>query len=190
MKARIGVAVLAGLALGLSAASASATMITRTFVFKATDFIDYSGHQPAPISPVVGSFTVKFDPFGGDIVDSTANLHVNSLNLPNDSPFAFDFFQAADTITLGGLRCGVSGVCGGTDDFFIGFRNVTRHTLHLDVIGYSAFSLTGLRTSFWSTSTAIYAMSAAPEPAVWTTVILGFAMLGVAVRRRRRGLSA
>ncbi len=80
---RPGLASLGGLALGLMAASAEAAVMSYNIGFNAANFIPGQGSMPAPVDPVFGALSIRFDPTV-DYADTTAGISLNSLNLDQE----------------------------------------------------------------------------------------------------------
>lgn len=104
-------------------APARATPITQTIDFSASNF-GPPVPPSAPVDPVVGSFTITFDPTINTIFD-TADITKNSLNI-NVGGLAFNYTPGNDTLVIGGQLFGISPVVPTTDDFILtiaGFVN-------------------------------------------------------------------
>jgi hypothetical protein len=108
------------LALGL-AMPAAAAPITRTYNVTVINVHDQTRNNvPTPVNPVVGSFTVTFDPALGTITNQTSGIAVNSLNVTVASPIAFSYSAAnTDELQIGGLDQGTGGLTDGVSDFLL-----------------------------------------------------------------------
>ena len=88
--------------------TAAASVITATFNFSASGFVDVNplGATP-PADPVSGEFTVTFDPMAGNVVDGA----LDQLSLVIDgqifdtsnSGFSFNDSLGSDLLIVGGL---------------------------------------------------------------------------------------
>jgi hypothetical protein len=67
-------------ALGATAISApaAASMVTETYAFTLSNFVDVVGNAPSPLTSISGSFTITFDP-SAFADDQTMGLVVNYL---------------------------------------------------------------------------------------------------------------
>ena len=93
---------------------AHADMMSYYVTFSASGF-----PTGAPVDPVVGSFTITFDPTQS-YTEETSGITLNSLNINLGSEFGFDYAPAPTPIIIvGGIRTGVHGITPGTDDFFL-----------------------------------------------------------------------
>src|SRR5581483_5967052 len=99
------VVAVASLALAAWTNCASASTITQTVDFSATNFTTIHG-SPVPTDPVTGSFKVTFDPSFG-ATDDTTHIVVNSLNIPVDSTIGFTYYT---NLQFGGISYGTNGV--------------------------------------------------------------------------------
>jgi hypothetical protein len=76
-------------ALGAGAAkTANASMITETINFTATGFV-----TGAPVNPVIGSFTITFDPMV-TVVGQGTTITFNSVNIPQGALAPYFFYNA------------------------------------------------------------------------------------------------
>jgi hypothetical protein len=172
-------AALAASAMAIAAAApASAAVITRTFNFSASNF---SGSGSAPISPVVGSFTVTFDDavFVGQ---QTSGITVNSLNMVVGSTVGYGYFTPSGTMHIGGISAGVSGVFSGSDDFLLVLGGAQTASPTFAALTYTSSAFPG--AAFLSTTGSLVETPAVPEPATWATMLAGFGLLGASMRRR------
>ena len=97
----------------VGAVSAGAATITDDVKFSAT----VPAVQAPPVDPVVGDFTITFDPTL-DYVNETIGVRGNSLNIALDSVLAFSYSTADAILRVGGIENGVSTIVGSTNDFF------------------------------------------------------------------------
>jgi hypothetical protein len=92
------------------ATQASAAMVTDTVDFGATGFTTGVGTGSAPTDPVIGSFTITFDPTQTYADPTTAGITLNSLNIALDSPIGFYYSPtgaSAGELFVGGVQDGV-----------------------------------------------------------------------------------
>ena len=171
-------------ALLAAGSQAHAATITRTYSFKMTDFSAFFPGSPAPVTPLSGSFTVTFDPSVA-VYDATVGLTVHNVNLPIGGVFAFDYTPFG-MLSLGGIVSPWDQVAAETfmtDDFYVGFF----HPLTDPIAPSASYTRAGVNNAWFSDAgvvTAIDGAPAVPEPSAWSLLILGFAGLGSALRRR------
>jgi hypothetical protein len=177
---RVLLSVAASVALCVISGSAAAAVITRTYTFDATNLQSSGGGAPAPVSHVVGSITVTFDPTVA-IYDVTSGITLNSLNLPLASAIGFSFTPFG-SLTFGGIGSGVAGASSGTDDFEVAFFSPLSDT---PVFGGLFYTRSGADQS-WGTRTGTVSAVTVPEPSAWALMLAGFFGAGLAVRRRAR----
>lgn len=103
-------------ALLASAALAQASVMTKTYDFTMSDFVDGYGVATSPYSSVHLSVTLTFDPTLSYSYD-TADITVNALNIPISSLMAFTLGSDGTNsyLSIGGLNNG-PGLVGGNDD--------------------------------------------------------------------------
>jgi hypothetical protein len=88
-------AALCAIALGAGATrTARGGTITETISFTASDFVTIVGSGSAPVDPVIGSFTITFDPF---VATTGTTITLNNINIPlsDNAPF---FITRTDTL--------------------------------------------------------------------------------------------
>jgi hypothetical protein len=168
------------MALCAMSGSAAAAVITRTYTFDATNLQPSGGGAPAPVSHVVGSITVTFDPSVA-IYDVTSGITLNSLNLPLASAIGFSFTPFG-SLTFGGIGSGVAGALHGTDDFEVAFFTPLSDT---PVFGGLFYTQSGVDQS-WGTRTGSVGAVTVPEPSTWAMLLMGFFSAALALRRRPR----
>ena len=105
------------LALGLSGLSAPASAVTIT-----DDFIMSGFGVSAPITPVIGFFTVTFNN-GATIIDSTAITA--TINTVVDGVFEYTYYAGLDQLIVGGAANGASSMGSGTNDFALVINTVS-----------------------------------------------------------------
>jgi hypothetical protein len=138
------IAVLAALLVAgsLAALPAIAANVTYTVSFSATNFVAAFGGTAT--DPVTGTFTVTFDPTQS-YTDDTADISLNSLNIPLSSALSFTYFGPGSNpggyqigeLVVGGISghntpgCGSGPASGsgcvifGTNDFYLQIINFT-----------------------------------------------------------------
>jgi hypothetical protein len=166
---------------------AGAATITEVISFSANHF-SVLQNGPTPVSPVMGTFTLTFDPTLDYLSDTTAGLTLDSLNVASDSQAAFTYSASTGAFVIGGLAHGIEGFGANTNDFsfhgqFIGSSLWFRSLL------YSTASNNGF---YYSQSGSASPMSppvaVAPLPAALP--LFGAALLGlgfIATRRKKQG---
>lgn len=156
-------------------ASAHASTVTRTFDITASEFyLIFGSGSPAPIDPVYFDFTVSLDPT--DVIGpTTTGLTVNYFNLPDAVEFTY---APGDDLTLvayaGFDTCGVNA---NSFCLFIGNPFSASPTYIFDQ-GTSSGDV-------WDPQNITATVSAIPETATWTLMLIGFSGLGAASRSHR-----
>jgi hypothetical protein len=163
---------------------ASADSITRTFSFTGSGF-----GPTAPIDPVLGSFTVTFDPTltnFGSLPSFTSNLNVAG-------PYNFIFRPSQNFGELGAGHCDIQGCSAGSgnDNVVVGiFGAATAHPF-INVLFYSTTSTSVLEAS--TTTLTFTEPVPVPEPPTLLFLCTGLASLalfGRKARARRRTCGA
>lgn len=181
------------------AAPAAAAPITRTYDVTVNNVHDMTGNNvAAPFNPVIGSFTVTFDPALGTIVNQTNGVTVNSLNVTVGSPIAFSYSATnTDEVQIGGLDQGTGGLTDGLGDFLVDIFNASGPAPSFGKMEYTIFATTvatGQFSSFGPSSLADGTVTlvpglAVPEPPMFALFLTG-GLLSVAVHRRRKSGNA
>jgi hypothetical protein len=174
---------------------ALASPITLTYDVVVNNIRDDTAHDlTPPADPVIGSFTVTFDPALGVIVNQTTGISVNNLNLSVGSPIAFSYSAAnTDELQIGGLNQGTGGLTEGVNDFLIDIFDASGATPFFGNLEYTIFATsipTGQFSSFGPASRAdgivTVESTATPLPAALPLFATGLAALGMFGWRRKR----
>lgn len=174
-----------------SAAPASATVITRSFDFTASDFEAVRGGTP-PFSTVTGSFTVTFDTA---ILQSDAiGVTVDAYSIPFAPDVLFSYNPASDRLVIG-ARNAANIQVGGTNDFVLAIMAASTGSGALshpqNSFSYVNVNFPGDVAQAQSLSIRATTVAAAvPEPATWAMLIAGFGLAGAALRRQRPAVQA
>ena len=154
---------------------AGATMVT--------DFVSFTvPFGSGAVNPVVGSFTITFDPAVSASEASTITL--DSLNINLGSSLAFNNTPGS-TLIVGGSANGAGTVIGGTDDFFLVILGIATATPSIASMTYSQVgSTTQFHNFFGSGSTITVGAPAVPIPP--TVLLFGSGLLGLVGWRIRK----
>ncbi|MBJ6122178.1 PEPxxWA-CTERM sorting domain-containing protein [Sphingomonas mollis] len=92
-------------------------------------------------------------------------------------------FSTTPRLVVGGAVNGINMLVNGTNDFFLSFD------ANPAAAGYAMMNFTTMadRVGFVATDARVVEVpvtTAVPEPSVWTMMILGFAAIGLVLRRR------
>lgn len=168
-----------------------AAPITENVAFKAANFTSSFG-QPVPVSPVMGSFTISFDPTL-TYTDQTAGITLKALNITLGSALSFSFSPtgpSANELFVGGLQggAGIISLLPPSDDFYLQLTNFTSNPT-FNQLGYTQTSVTGENLFFTPTppdglsSVAVTRAVAVPEPV--SLAVLGSTLVALGLTRRR-----
>jgi PEP-CTERM motif len=178
---QISIAVLSVFMAILPIGAAKAALVTRTFDFTATGFQAVVPLPLPPFSTVTGSGEISFDN-AVDLSNQTNGITLNNLSINLGSPISYTYFQASDFLAIGGLANGSNGIVGNSNDFFLAIQNVSSSLPTYGVFGYSAV---GFSNNFTTLDVrGPITLGAVPEPTSWALMILGFGLVGGALRRK------
>jgi hypothetical protein len=191
---------------------ARAAVVTETYDFTLTNFVDIINNAVAPIPTVTGSFTVTFDPLVSVANQTTGFTFNTTPGLVSDSPIGFSVFGASSptgdaTIAVGGTENGANEVAGETNDPIV-FFNIPNASDPADAslvicsqpgftcgnfsgnetVFASGYALAGTTSVFFATTETVITppvTPGVPEPSTWAMIILGFAGLGFMGYRRK-----
>lgn len=151
--------------LALSSVAANATPITRTYSFSAADFVCVGPGCPAtvPVSPVVGSITVTFDPMGPPVSNSTDDVFLNSINI-NVGALA-KRYTLPDTLTLGGAINQAGGLNSFTDDFQLYIENASSSSPTASLLSFTQIGQPGAAFNSDNVSVSFVDVTNLNEPA-------------------------
>jgi hypothetical protein len=182
----------------ISASSANAALLTFDVSFSATGFTSQF-NQP-PVQPVVGSFTITFDPTL-TYTDATSGITLHTLDIALSSVLSFDYSPtgnangAAGELVVGGAADGACCVIFNppSNDFWLQILTFTTAPV-FNQLGYSQSS-TGSASLFFTdaanggsgsvTVQNVTPTPGVPEPSTWAMMLLGFAGLGFMAYRRK-----
>jgi hypothetical protein len=176
-----------------SAGAANAALVHDLVSFTASDFTVGTGSDPAPVDPVMGSFTISFDPTQ-DYTDETAGITLDTLNIALGSALSFSYSTTgtfAGILVVGGINDGASSIIfnPSTDDFWL-FINNYASAPSFKQLGYTQTSVSTDNLFFTpdpggtGSVTVTPITGGAPEPATWAMMLAGFAGLGFLGYRR------
>lgn len=181
------------------AVPADAVPITRTYNVTVNNVHDQTGNNvAAPANPVIGSFTVTFDPALLTIANQTTGITVNTLNVTVASPIALSYnHNNTDELQIGGLAGGTGGLTDGTADFLLDIFDAPNAAPFFGNMDYTIFATsaaTGQFSDFAADIRAdgilsVTATAAIPDPPMLATILAGGLLsVGIHKRRKRRRL--
>ena len=180
------------------AGQADAATVTREFTLAASGFSNFF-NEPPPFTSLTASFRVTYDAAGNGFMGAPDRFSAVTSQGVNAGPFSatpgFGYLQPSVSspsprIAVGGELNGVNVQLNRTDDFFFSFdagvRGPTRAMLSFttadDTAGFIASD---------AIVTPVAVAAGVPEPTAWAVMLLGFGVLGVALRQARtRALGA
>jgi hypothetical protein len=193
------------------ASGAQAAVVTETYDFTLTNFVDIINDAVAPIPTVTGSFTVTFDPLVSVSNQTTGFTFNTTPGLASDSPIGFTVFGASTPtgeakIAVGGTAAGANEVYGNTNDPIV-FFDIPNASDPADAslvicsqpgfncgnfsgnetVYASGYALAGTSSVFFATTETVTPppIAGVPEPSTWAMMGLGFAGLGFMGYRRK-----
>jgi hypothetical protein len=176
---------------GAAASSAAATVIANTYDFTASRFAEWpGGSKTAPFDPVTGSFTLTFDTATGFQQNQTTGLVFHSLDMPVDAVPGFPLFRWTfnpifDALVVESMQQPYVGSGGAVDAFELEIRHISTAPVLVDFLYSSKSENAFFEAHAFSLNLTPVPNDAVPEPATWAMAILGLAMTGAAIRRRR-----
>jgi hypothetical protein len=106
-------------AAALLAPQASASTVTQTVSFTASDFTSFASTTP-PVDPVKGTVTFTLDPTL-DYTNDAADISLSFLNIALSSAVEFNYNSLTHSLIFGGSDVGASAATFGTNDFYLRF---------------------------------------------------------------------
>jgi hypothetical protein len=171
----------------LSFQQANASLTTETIDFTASNFTDTHGHSNvAPVSPVIGSITVTYDPlltYGfNDLgaIGVTSGITLNSLNIALNSQIAFAYNPTGGVMAIGGSNSFLT-VYSNTNNFYLTISNDAYG--HFDNFGGLVYAQVGFNDDFLSTTGTFTVTNTAPIPD--TMLLLGSGLAGLAAFKKK-----
>jgi hypothetical protein len=162
-------------AVGLSAVAHAGTITTTFNVTSGTFAPEFVWEPNAPVDPVIGSFTITYDP----TVSVTNQLTgPGSININVSSALVFSYDSTFHELFIGGAVAGAAAIAVGTNDFGLEI-NSPETAPSLFHLFYSQAGYPGL---VWTTLSGNVSVS--PEPAS-LVLFAGGSLLVAAIRRNR-----
>jgi hypothetical protein len=178
----------------VSVAPADAAIVTRAYALTASNFVNFNG-TPSPITSLSATFQLTYDDTISGFVGAPTSFNSITNGVRNVGPFAaapiFGYFPAAAPMTIiprlvgGGALNGGNIMLARTDDFFFSF-DASAVGPTTAMLGFTA---AGYATSFLATDarvTPVAVVATVPEPATWAMLIVGFGLVGGAMRSRQQ----
>ena len=172
-----------------SSSAASAALISQTYDFTAGPFGTSEGGI-VPVQTVTGSLSLTFDD-SFTVVDQTG-VTVNSLSLNFLSPVLYSYFASDNVLAFRSTNFGFAGDLPNKN--VNGFSMTIRDATSIDpskLTGTFAYSRVGFNDTA-STRNVIFGVAnvpgAVPEPATWMMMLMGFGLIGGAIRRKRQNV--
>ncbi|MDQ7246814.1 VPLPA-CTERM sorting domain-containing protein [Dongia sedimenti] len=150
--------------------------------FSATGF-----NAGAPIDPVVGSFTITYDPAVSVTNVTGAAIHQNYLNINLGSAIAFSYNAAVQGLTIGGISQGANGFPWGSNDFFFALTGLTENSFYSlsPNLSYTQSDPNAAYNTF-NVSVTVAPAAVTPIPASALLFLTALGGLGFAGVKRRR----
>jgi hypothetical protein len=192
-KARRGAVALLvlGAVLAAQGAGAKAATITSVINFSATAFNVFGGGT-APVDPVVGSFTITYDPAVSVTNVTGSAITQNYLNITLGSAIAFSYDANVKGLTIGGVNGGVNSFLWGTNDFFFTLTGLTENSFYSPSpnLSYTQSDPNGSYYALNLSVTVAPATAVTPIPASALLFLTALGGLGFAGLKRRRAAAA
>jgi hypothetical protein len=171
----------------LGASAADATLITQTFDLSTTEFVTSYPFATVPFKTITGQFSITFDN-SSDVDATTDGLSVTGFSASSAYSLKYAYDKATDSFTVATLPDKY--LCYVNSQYFCFFvpnassdlspDGVTTNNIH-----YSYPGQLGAQPYYNATRTITRISGAVPEPATWLTFIVGFGLIGAAIRRRQ-----
>jgi len=163
----------------MAATPASAGSVTRTYSSVAS-------FSSGPYPTVTTTFTLTYDPMATAYGLVPMSLTSNNPAFTVPAQFNVMTYGTAANVTLGGVLNGVTSIVDGTADFFLNF-SVTADGL-VTTGNYAVYSQPGSTISYGTGANVVTVVpnpvtGAVPEPGIWAMIVLGFGLIGAALRR-------
>lgn len=165
-----------------TATAANATVVTKSFNFKASGFTAVNSPAAAPVDPVVGRFTITYDDEAFLIAPRSVGLDVSGFNLAYHGTAQFYYSRGSNLLIIANAFTNpFAGAfqIGAGSQFGFAIRDVNTNP-RVDYFSYSSGGLPIYETRNIS-------LAAVPEPATWAMMIGGLGLVGGALRSARRG---
>ena len=143
----------------------------------------------APVDPVIGSFTITFDPTVNYFTETTTGLTLDTLNINLGSTFAFLYNSTNDALFVGGSASG-SAVVSSTDDFLLSILNFTSSAPHIGTFFYATAQTNAVFEANGEANSVSVSLAETPIPAALPLFATGLGGLGLLGWRRKRKQAA
>ncbi len=181
-----------------AAAPASAVVTLTSYSFTASGFSTSGSPANLPISSVTGTYSLAYDssnPNNATAVTLVAfglNLNGTTFNLANTGYQFLPPTTNPKTLEIGGAPSGIGGIAANTTDFQFTYSYLPDYSNFVTTGGIfpspnfsvTLAGFTGIRTASTLAVTRLSSI-VLPEPAGWAMMILGFGMVGAALRTSR-----